>query len=1338
MDSQDACGAEESMPTAAARATRADGAEARRAKSEVQDKMDKKGKSLSERKGKSNSRAREDANEERLSSSPRRFITPAPEAAASLPTPHPQSPLAGQPDHSELSQRLPTPRATSPSPEKSSRISNDSYGLPTPATPLSPAASAANLPLPRPPQSPNKPARTPIPLKRLIPAGTLLLRNHSVLPGAAVDSAEDGWKKLAKGILERQQPPAEEVAEEAEQELVIANPEPASPAKAKSRGKGKRKAANGGRASPAKKRKTFDASEGLLETLIHLQDALLLRATFIAVKETIVLRLYLIPADLEELEQVEFVRGRRARPADSVVVGVLSAVRIDEEEWKGVVGHETRPSLMEEQDKRSILELYRAVPSPPIDPNSVDSLDNASPLAKDRIANALESNPAGFLTELYPYQKASLAKMLQRELAPESAIDASFLLRTNAIDSSTFYVSVRGEVRREPPREVEPRSGILAEDMGSGKTCICLALVLSTLRELPRLEGTPTYLDGSPGSPNPVLMTHLSRNFPFEKEMQEEKSLRPRVLPPILKAEEMDAVEWEAYERALARQEAEDARQVRPPLPSLRTLMIDCVRTSPVPIFYSNDDPLLGGLVEQLGDCNPYYNLRPSPAQMTSRQGRHGGAQPSQIYVSTATLIVVPTDLVRQWQDELAKHVEKGALRVLVLRTKKNGFVTAQQLASYDLVLMSIARFGDAAGDPHSPLRRVHWRRLMVDEGHTLSSANRTRLLAEELRVDSRWAISGTPSTNLRSATAENEGALFAHDSTVGGSEVDYDRVGQLFSRFLQHPSFPKTENWRQVITDPILKHGRGAERLGRIFNSAIIRNSPERVKEAYQLPPLTRSVVNIDLGETERKTYNALIAVFKTNSVLSQRKDQDYLFAPRNKKYLDELTDNLAASSFFFASSGSNGIHARLLGAIKYAEETLDSEKSLKWSDEDRQGLRKAMSVMQEALDDPEWASVNGSVSVNLDVRGLDDELIGVFGGLSASKNARGRTLVPLDDLVTLRVDLKELRKPDIGVWKDDDDLREELITFEARRKREAAIPPKNKAIVDTETKPVKKKRKKGELEVLLPLPADSLFHQIQLGSSTSAKLNWVVKAVREYPEDKFIVFSSSLPDLVFANLSEAFDLLGIRHVIFASHGKNRDRGAVAARFNSTSAQECQVILVDARLGGRGFCLTAASRVIMLEPIWQPDLEVQAAKRAHRLGQSKPVHLSVLVVPGSYEDALLKRRADLNPLDFAKTKQPQRDSKLSDLLQSAMYLEPSTQPIEALERVPLITEDLAPPSPDELPLPPLPPLPPLRNSKVAALPTPMVQTHAAGQSNEEGEPPKKKKKKSVKFAEPE
>lgn len=98
---------------------------------------------------------------------------------------------------------------------------------------------------------------------------------------------------------------------------------------------------------------------------------------------------------------------------------------------------------------------------------------------------------------------------------------------------------------------------------------------------------------------------------------------------------------------------------------------------------------------------------------------------------------------------------------------------------------------------------------------------------------------------------------------------------------------------------------------------------------------------------------------------------------------------------------------------------------------------------------------------------------------------------------------------------------------------------------------------------------------------------------------------------------------------------------------------------------------------------------------------------------------------------DFAKTKQPQRDEKLSDLLQSATYLEPSSQPIEGLDRVPLITDDLAaPPSPGQLPLPPVPPL---EKYTSPVLVSPAVQTFAAGQSIAEGEPPKKKK--AVKFA---
>lgn len=108
--------------------------------------------------------------------------------------------------------------------------------------------------------------------------------------------------------------------------------------------------------------------------------------------------------------------------------------------------------------------------------------------------------------------------MLQRELAPQWTVDPSYLRCTSAIDGSSFWLSVDGQVAVEPPEVLEPPSGILAEDMGAGKTAICIALVLSTLRELPVLVGTTTYQDGT-GGPAPVLMTHQSRMFPFEKEM---------------------------------------------------------------------------------------------------------------------------------------------------------------------------------------------------------------------------------------------------------------------------------------------------------------------------------------------------------------------------------------------------------------------------------------------------------------------------------------------------------------------------------------------------------------------------------------------------------------------------------------------------------------------------------------------------------------------------------------------------------------------------------------------------------------------------------------------------
>ncbi|KAK4046998.1 hypothetical protein OIV83_005684 [Microbotryomycetes sp. JL201] len=1168
-----------------------------------------------------------------------RYTTPTPDAARSLPTPHAQSPPTTPPLSSI--QAFLASRDTSPSPRKKRRLDND------------------------------------VPLSSCVPVGTLLLRRHKFTLEGSAETAGDGWLIFKKGAIESEGTlDQERVKVEPSDVQPLSLPEASPVVTPKTSCKRRRS-----HSKTPTRLSAAQSTESAVQMLLHLQDALVARVTFKGRDDgTIVCRVYLVPQDANTLGPLAPYARRRARPAESTINSFLARINTNREAWHMNANASDTLDLLVEQDRRSILELYRQVESPDADPNFVDKLENAMSTSRDRIAAILDHELPGLKTRLYEYQAASLAKMLQRELAPQYTIDPAFIKRTSSIDNSDFWLSVRGVVMREPPYVLEPKAGILAEEMGSGKTCICLALILATVRDLPDLSDTPTYLDGSEGSPDPVMMTHLSRNFPFKRELAVEQSLLPRVPPPLLAPHEMDAYELEAYELALEQQARRDAKRQRPPVPSLRTLMIDYVRTSSTAIHYSSGDAFMAGtsLPEELEDCNPFYNLLPSPVQLASRTGRSGTTNlPTQIIVSCATLVVVPAELVTQWVDELGKHVEDKALRVLVLRTVKDEFKTAQQLAQYDLVLMSIKRFSDACDDAASPLRRVHWKRLIVDEGHALAGKNRLREFAESLRCECRWAISGTPTTNLRGATSGNEGALFAHEQTTGGTEADYDRIGKLMSLFLRHEAFPDSATWRSVFTDPILKLGRGSERLARTMNSCIVRNDPEVLKKAYQLPPLTSHIVHVHLEEAERKTYNALIGVFSSNAILSQREDDDYFFHPKQRRALDQVMENLAASSFFFASSE---FYEQLSGAIERSKAELQSDRSASWSNEDRVALVKAINVMQEALDDTEWRAVAGSVAVNLDVYNLDSSLVKAFDGVSSDNNPRRRTIMPLGSLVNLRRAMQWLRRSDNVKWRDDEELAEELATHEAKRKREEAAAKSNKAVPEPTESP--KKRKKGEVLEYVSLPSHSVFHAVTLGAtSTSAKLNHVVSELRKYPDEKFIVFASSLPDLAFASLSEALDLLGIKHLIFTSHGKGKDRGAIAAKFNSTSARECQAVLVDARLGGRGINLTAASRVVMLEPIWQPDLEVQAARRAHRLGQKKPVDLSVLVVPGTYEEAMLRRRSQLDATDFTSTtKLPQRDSQLQQLLQSAQYLEPRPHAMSNAPRVRMFSDDHLPP----------------------------------------------------------
>ncbi|MCX6104580.1 MAG: DEAD/DEAH box helicase [Proteobacteria bacterium] len=86
---------------------------------------------------------------------------------------------------------------------------------------------------------------------------------------------------------------------------------------------------------------------------------------------------------------------------------------------------------------------------------------------------------------------------------------------------------------------------------------------------------------------------------------------------------------------------------------------------------------------------------------------------------------------------------------------------------------------------------------------------------------------------------------------------------------------------------------------------------------------------------------------------------------------------------------------------------------------------------------------------------------------------------------------------------------------------------------------------------------------------------------------------------------------------------GSTVDRQAIVTAFQTENGPP--VLLMSLKAGGVGLNLTAADHVIITDPWWNPAAEDQAADRAHRIGQERPVLIQRLVALDTVEERILK-----------------------------------------------------------------------------------------------------------------
>src|SRR5262249_25249484 len=77
--------------------------------------------------------------------------------------------------------------------------------------------------------------------------------------------------------------------------------------------------------------------------------------------------------------------------------------------------------------------------------------------------------------------------------------------------------------------------------------------------------------------------------------------------------------------------------------------------------------------------------------------------------------------------------------------------------------------------------------------------------------------------------------------------------------------------------------------------------------------------------------------------------------------------------------------------------------------------------------------------------------------------------------------------------------------------------------------------------------------------------------------------------------------------------------------RVDRFQTGEIPIFLISLKAGGTGLNLTAADNVIILDPWWNPAVEDQAADRAHRIGQTRPVTVYRLVAKDTIEEKILE-----------------------------------------------------------------------------------------------------------------
>lgn len=149
-------------------------------------------------------------------------------------------------------------------------------------------------------------------------------------------------------------------------------------------------------------------------------------------------------------------------------------------------------------------------------------------------------------------------------------------------------------------------------------------------------------------------------------------------------------------------------------------------------------------------------------------------------------------------------------------------------------------------------------------------------------------------------------------------------------------------------------------------------------------------------------------------------------------------------------------------------------------------------------------------------------------------------------------------------------------------------------------------------------------LYHSLLKRSAKLRVLDCLLTALYQEGNEKVVVvsnFTSTLDDVHDLAQTRKWPSLRLDGSVPAEKRMN-----LVKHFN-TPTDPFFIMLLSAKAGGVGLNLTGGSRLILMEPDWNPATDAQAMGRVWREGQTKPVFIYRMLSHGTVEETIFQRQ---------------------------------------------------------------------------------------------------------------